>query len=179
MENKVSLMNVAVRNGIFLGLAGVLISVLVWLSGMNMIEQWWISIVVGLISITLSILFMRSGVITIREKGNEGVISFGQAFIVAFLIGIISLVFSIIWTYLQYQVLDPESVDIMIENYLMFMEGKGIPENYIIEAVENMEKMKDPVYMLVQNLKAGGFTLVVALLIAAFIKKDTTETGLS
>ena len=64
-----------------------------------------------------------------------------------------------------------------MDSFIAFMEGFGAPDAAIDEAVAEFEKNLPPIKQVISTLKTGGImTIIFSVIIAAVVKKDTTET---
>ncbi len=179
MKNDANLTKIGVKYGLFLGLILVIISILIWLAGINTFASFALPILTFIVSLTLTIGFMRSGVIKYRTA-NDDEISFGTAFGIAGIIGLISLLLGVIWAYLQFVIIDTEGLNAMLDEAIdVFANLPNLTDEMIQIFVDKYESMRDPMVIVKQNFINGILgTLIYALLVAIFVKKDTREKSL-
>jgi hypothetical protein len=157
--------------GAILGFVGILLSVIFYF--LNLTTESW----VGWISIVISIAVMAYCLVAYRKEYLGGYASFGQIFVMALVIGIISTVLSSIYTYLLYAVIDPdliEKVRLMAEDRIL--NNPRIPESTAGDIIERMEGRFTPVRMVRMTLIWGVVgNAIIGLILAAFVKKNRPE----
>lgn len=117
------------------------------------------------------------GIKNFRNNGLAGKITFGQAFLQGAAIGIIGYAIVAIFNYVFYAFIAPEYGPNQVEGFYNMMEGFGLPDEALDVAVEDFKETMTPVGMLLSSLKSGAImSLIVSLIVAASIKKDTTES---
>lgn len=131
-------------------------------------------------SLLFAVLFILFGIKSYRDKGLGGKITFGQAFGQGFVIGIIATVISIIFSYILYEFIDPSYLPNMLIEAVDYLESQGIPEQFLEPAVESMESSMTTLGQLKNGLIGGPIiALIIALIVAAAVKKDTTTPEIS
>ena len=155
--------------GAILGFVSVFISLVFYFIGMST-ENWtnWINMLVSLVLLVYLML-------QYRKEYLGGYASFGQIFLMVLVsAGIISVIISVIYTYLLFTVIDPgliEQVKIAAEESIM--SNSRIPESMYDDLLEKMEKRTTAAYMIKVSLIAGPIVnAILGLIIAAFIKKE-------
>lgn len=137
------------------------------------------SLIISLVIIIGAMLF---GLKNYREKALGGVISFGKAFLQAFAIGILGFAVVAIFNYVFHAWIAPEYAASQVDGFISFMEGFGsnVPEEVFDEAISDFESKMNPMGQMIEGIKNGAFlSLIISLIMAASIKKDTTQAEIS
>ena len=164
-DNKVSFMPIALRYG----LIGTLV-----LIGIELISKALgytdptdpSTVMVGYITWALNIgIIITTLILAVREFRAQigGTISFGRAFVTAFVTGLMIAVISMIWTYLNITIIDPSTLDIVKGAMEEQMAASGAEE----EAIGMMSWVTNPYFisgsvLLLRTLSAAIFGLVAA-----------------
>lgn len=178
-----------IRNTLLLAIIGFVVSQALSymaLSVDNMLASWGIYMLVFGVSIFLSFFFTRRGVVRVRDRHWEGLTTFGKAFIIGLAIAFLAM---LIQTLLYFILLlaFKESFDSMtigaLEKGISYMQENNVPEDNIDDMYEAIEKVKSTTAFegaIDVFFKGAIFSVVIALLTAAFVKKDKTiENGLA
>jgi uncharacterized membrane protein (DUF106 family) len=161
----------ALMYGAILGFIGILLSVILYFFDLTL-ESWvqWVNLVVVLA-------VMAYCLVAYRKEYLGGYGTFGQIYLMALAIGIISTILGAIFTYILYTVIDPELIDkvkLMAEDRIM--NNPRIPENRADDILERMQGRFTPVRMVRSSLVGGViFSAIIGLILAAFIKKSRPE----
>jgi uncharacterized membrane protein (DUF106 family) len=130
----------------------------------------WIALVVSLAVMVYCLLAYRN-----EYLGGYG--TFGQIFLMALVIGVISAILGTIYTYLLYTVIDPDMIDkvkLMAEERVL--NNPRIPESMHEDILERMDNRFTPARMTRTALIFGViFNAIIGLILAAFIKKNKPE----
>lgn len=128
------------------------------------------------IVIALSIIFF--GIKSYRDKYQNGVIKFGNAFLVGLLIALIA---SVTWAAVSevYYQIDPETTEAFMNKYCEYqvnkLQEKGAPQveidAIIKESAEMKEMHKNPIARFVMSLAILMPGIIIALISAAILKK--------
>lgn len=120
------------------------------------------------------------GVKNYRNNGLDGKITFGQAFLQGLSIGIIGYAVIAIFNYVFFAYIAPEYGAVQAEGFYTFMESFNLPDEVLEESVREFEKGMTPIGQLKSGLLNGSImSLIVSLIVAASIKKDTTQSEIS
>ena len=169
MEQKSSpLLKSSLTHGIYIGIALVLISVIIYVLGYSF-ESW-----VQFTSYPIII----GGVIWAQlayRKNLEGSMTYGQAVGIGFLSLLFAGIISAIYTYLLYKVIDPS----LHEKLMIFTEQKILEQGRVQEEQLDMvmnitKKFMTPFVLSLQLIlysAIGG--LIISLITAIFTKKDS------
>lgn len=168
MENKPSIFKYAMNYGAILGLSLIVYSAILYALNLMFIQ------VLGYLSFVIIIVVMFLGEKAYRDKGLDGSINYGQAFLTGLLIVVFASIISSFFSYLLYTVIDPG----LVEKSLKFQEDKMIASGkYTNEQIElgmNMaRKFTTPNRMLIMGILGSSFFgAIFSLLISIFIKKE-------
>lgn len=155
----------AMKHGIILGLISIAISLVVYWTG-NMAASWapWVSLPVY---IYLIFFFQKK----FRDKNQGGYIRYGKAFGVGFLMTIVSLILSSVYTFIVFQ--DSEVIDQIMEKSYNDMVDRGMSSGEIDQAMGMMEPFMTPGMMVIWSVLGGlFFSLVICLITSAIVKKE-------
>ena len=173
---KVSFGNNAIKYGLIISVISILISLIYYIFDIEMFNTMSMiaNMVIGLL---VGVLFFIIGIKNFRNNGLGGKITFGQAFLQGLTIGIIGYVIIAIYNYVFNAFIAPEWGPNQVEGFYNWMEGFGLPDEALDEAVEEFKESMTPIGMTLSTLKSGAFmSVIVSLIVAASIKKDTTQT---
>lgn len=172
---KVTFGNNALKFGLFLAAFNIVLTLVYYIFDINMFEYSTMaaSFVFGILFI---ISFFVFGVKSYRQNTLEGVINFKQAFLQGLAIGLIGYVIIAIFNFIFNTYIAPEYMVNQLEGFTEFMEGLGIPDEALDEAIKDFEENLDPINQLMSSIKQGAImTVLFSLIVAASVKKDTTQ----
>jgi hypothetical protein len=137
-------------------------------------------IVMGLISMAISIVGVVIFAKKIRNTYYPNEFTFGKAFITCFLIAAVAVVISTLYGYIQSNILDPEYYTRVMEGqkeYMTtFMADRGVPEEQIQSAIDKIDESAKDYNTASQIIKSFAVSLiisaVISLIIAAVIKRS-------
>jgi uncharacterized membrane protein YhaH (DUF805 family) len=168
--------------GAILGIILVIISVLLYLLGL-MKFNILMSIVIFLINVTVMVTVVVIGTKRYRDEMLGGYIDFGKAFLVGLLIVVFSSVLTTFYNVVFNTFIDPEYYDRTIEAAKEwtgnFMYSKGVPEEQIDQALEQMGGREKPsvISMILGGIMAGAIGgSIVSLITAAILKKEPFDS---
>lgn len=156
--------------GAIAGFAGILVSVIFYFLGVATANwtQW-----AGLLVL---VIVMAYCLVAYRKEYLGGFASFGQLFRMALVIGIISTILGTIYSWLLFNVIDPELLEktrLLAEERVL--SNPRIPEGAEDEVMKRMEKNFQPGRMAINGLIFGTvLSAILGLLLAAFIKRERT-----
>ena len=170
MEKKASFWKPALTYGAILGFVSILLGVIFYV--MNLYAANWTQWVSLLVSIGVLVYCLMA----YRNEHLGGYARYGQLFLMALVIGIISSIISTIYSYVLFTIIDPELIDkIRLVAEEKMMNNPRIPENMLDDMIERMAKNFEPKRMLAMTF-FGGIVMnaIIGLILAAFIKKEET-----
>lgn len=177
---KVSFLGNAITYSLIISIFAIVLALVYYIFNIEMFSGASIasSLIIGLLILVGAFVF---GVKNYREKALGGKITFWNAFLQAFTIGIFGYIVIAIFNYVFYAFIAPEYAAVQIDGFVSFMEGfAGMPEQAFDEAVADFESNMNPMGQMIQAIKSGAImSLIVGLIVAASIKKDTNQAQIS
>tara|TARA_B100001063_G_C16407105_1_gene377682 strand:- start:42 stop:572 length:531 start_codon:yes stop_codon:yes gene_type:complete len=167
----------ATSYGVYLGIALILISVLIYAFDISLMTEWYLMLINLILIIILSTMAVK------KAKGfSTSLFTFKNAFSIYFLTVLIGLFMATVFSLLLFNVIDPEAAETLkeltIEKQAAMFENFGMTEAQINEAVLQMEKedtfsLKNIAISFASQLV---FFSIIGLIIALiFREKDTTN----
>lgn len=168
-----------IRESLFSGaIAGallVIINIVIYLIDPLLLANWWLGLAF------FPVLFVMIVVIGLRVRAKEGgYMTFGNAFKVTFIAGMIAGLISTLWAVLLHNVVDPGLGEVLMEETLervtAMMEGFGAPTEQIEEEFEKAREGMVDQYTP-QTLMTGWVYSAIgwalgALLASLIVKKN-------
>lgn len=174
-----SFINHAIKHALILGGISVVLTLAAYAIDYTLLASMWF----GIISL---VIYIGYGIYASINYRNEigGYLSFGKAFQHGFVVFAVSALVSTIFTILLYTVIDPELpgkvTEVAVENAGKMMEGFGMPEEQMEEALAKTQEDTAKRYTPVGLATGYGFTLIgcaiFALISGAIAKKKEPET---
>lgn len=169
--NSQPIWNTVLRYGGYSAAVSVLLSLLFYLSGINMftLSGTIISFVFILgVSFTIAAMAMRYQ----RDKLDGGIISYGKALAIGVLVVMIGSFASGIWNYVLVNFIDPDYIATLKEQFVHTW-GDTIPADRMEEALARFDDAAGFTQALKSAVMSGAiFGLIVGLITAAFIKRE-------
>lgn len=134
------------------------------------------NMLIGYASMLIAFSMIFVGVKSYRDKHLNGVISFGKAFKVGFLIALIASTFYVVAWLIDYHFFIPDFMDKYTANEISKLKGSGISASELASKTKDLEDMremyKNPVMQILMTyaeiLPVG---LIVSLIAALILKK--------
>ncbi len=163
--------NTVLRFGLICGGAGIVLQLLLYLIDFNMMSlSGWAGML--LFSLIMNGTIAGIGTGHQRDKVDGGFISFGRAFVVAALIILVASVISSVWSILFTQVLVPDYVESLKENFVEAW-GDAMSEAQMEQALKGFEEQQNIGKTLTAGIGFGVlFSVILGLIIAAFLKRE-------
>lgn len=166
--------NASIVWGVGLGVISSIVTLLIWMTNVNFLGNWMYGTAILIINIVVLVLATKA-----RRKQLGGFISYKNALLACFITYVISLVISVMFSFFLYNVIDPELSTTMktvaIENTSKMLEGFGLDEEAMEEAMVKLEEA-DYSYGAAKagsNILWGALVgLIISALIAIFIRKE-------
>jgi hypothetical protein len=179
MEKKQSLLQFTMTYGAILGVISIILSLTMYLTGYMPVNFKRIFLMF-LITMTLLIVFISTGMKNYRDKVLGGSITFSQALIVGILIMVFSTVLSGFYNLIFNNYIDPDYSGKLIESQQKwnydFMNKMGATNAQIEEQMDRFDKLKqdvDPLQAFFQSIYMSAIIgTIISLIIAAFTKKN-------
>jgi hypothetical protein len=162
-------------NGVFVGIIFSVITGLTYLLDINMfsISYWIIMLIVNMTIIILAIIYTIKN---IRKKVPDQTLNYLSRFLSGLIVGVIAGWVSGLFSYLLFNVIDPNYMLNQVENFADTLFNYGMSEDDVYETIDKMKESLQPVEQLKSNLlKMPAFYIVLSLIISAFIKSKENE----
>jgi len=174
MSNQASTPSFGIRYGLLLGLISILLTLVLYFIN----PEFLFNIVRSGPLFILTIAFMVLAVLAAR-KANSGLISFGNAFVVAWLVGIIYTLLSGLFDFVLQTYIDPNLLEVQRQLTVDAMES--------MSSILNEEQMEDaidqaaiaigkPSTVLIGLVSSALLSAIPALIIAAILKRNKKNT---
>jgi len=161
------------RYGLMIAALQIVLSLVLYLIDFNPFKPGS-SIINLFLTLLISIVVLRAGLIKYRQVNFEGRISYGQLFIAGALILLVSSVVGSLFSYLFYQVYEPDLMMRYAQEMLDSYVGR-IPEQQFDMMEERIMKNLEPGRQLMSMLiNIPVSSIVISAIVSLFIKKDTT-----
>lgn len=168
----------AVKSGIYVGVFGIIINLIVYVIDPTLFIKWWFGIGLLVINLGLVIYFGLQ-----YRKEEEGYLTFKEGFLHGFVLLLISGFIGILFSALLYNVIDPELPEILtdatIEQTRTMLENFGTPSDAMDEALEKVREDSPNSYTFGGLLKGYGiliiFYLIISLITGAIVKKSEPD----
>ncbi len=166
-ENKeTAITNIAIRFGIIGGLTSILVSLILYLLGMQL-ESWtkWIST-----GIMVAAIIVGLKMCAIANEGKHT--SFGYLFGQGMIITLILSAITILYFLLHISIIEPDFIDKTLDVSRNQMSDKGLSQEQIDNAITLSKKFMSPGIMVLFSLLGMLFMGAIASLIGTFIYKN-------
>lgn len=169
MENQKSVIKPSLTYGLYLGIALILFSLIMYLLDVDRESKlMW-----------LSYLIMAGGLfwamISFRDQINGGFVTYGKAFATGFWTTLFAAILGTIFTYIYVTMIDPG----MIEEILLNAEDQILESNpnmsdeQLEQALSMTEKFTSPIMITIWGFIANIiFGTILSLIIAIFVKRE-------
>ncbi len=170
MDEKPSISSLGMRYGGIVGLIGVILSVIFFItSSSTQNPAQWVTVII-----------LIGGIVMAHrefKKSGNGYMSFGEGFKLGFFVVLISAIINSIFSYIYLKFIDNSILEQAKEQALMEMENQGVgadnPAAGMVEMFTTAEAIL--VMGLIFSLIFG---VIISLIIAAITKKDEPEFGM-
>lgn len=170
MEEKASFWKPVLIYGAIVGFVGILLGVIFYV--MDLATASWTTYV----NIVVGIAIMAYCLVAYRKEYLGGFAKFGQIFVMALMIGVVSSLITTLYAYVLFAVIDPELIDkIRLVAEEKMMNNSRIPEHMLDDIIERNAKNFVLKRMISMSLIMGiSGNAILGLILAAFIKKEET-----
>ena len=174
MENLDKILKNAAYQGIILGIALIVFTVLVYVSGMHLFSVTS-GIIVGIVifggEIAYTVIYQKR-----FRNSIGGKISFAQLFVHGFVLLLVASIITGLFNYILYTIIDPnylpQQVDYFVDDMSKYIDDGDTLDKM---AADMMEKMDDMKSFASNFTKVWIAPLVISLITSLFIKKDINE----
>ena len=171
MENKLSSKSFTVNNGVILGVAMVLFSLVMYATGNHLEPHWSSSVVTGLLFVGIIVFGIKK-----YKEANDSLLSWGKGVKIGVGIAILAGLINVIYSYIFMNFIEPDFMSQMMEIQNQAFLDQGMTEEQIEVANEMSEKFQSPGIVAAMGIimyAIGGF--VVSAIGAAIMKKSEEE----
>lgn len=174
-EATVSPRPISLRYGMILGLASLILSIGLMMSGLIDYSGQKSNILSNILSWGLIIGFLYVAINEHKMKELGGYISLGRCAKIGFWVGLFSGVITAIGMGIYFQFIDPSFFDNVFEQMRDNFEAKGMSEADIDNAISMTKKFMSPTMMAVFGIVGSLiFDTVIGLLIGLILRKERT-----
>jgi amino acid transporter len=165
----------ALMYGLYLGGISIFLTVVYYLLDLSMFN-WIFSIINGIVSITLAVVFIVMAIKKYRLNFLEGRIKYHQCVLIGFVVLIVSGLLTSIFTYILYNLIDPGYMTKQLEMFIEQMQSYNLPEGQLNEIIDRTKEGMESSGQLMKSLiYVPAFAAVLSLIISIFVrKKDNT-----
>jgi len=168
METKVNPWKANLTNGVILGLAGVIFSLVLWFLDLTFSRGFTMIFLV--ISIFLLYYFIKS----YRDNYLHGMMTYGQSVGAGMIIWFYSAIIATIFTYLLFTLIDPElpAKALAMGEERLRASGK-VPEEMIDSSMAMQKKIMTPTFMVISSFFGNMiYGLIIVLIVSIFTRKE-------
>jgi hypothetical protein len=170
----VSIRPVSLRYGLIGGLALVVISLVLQLTGMTDSatgKGGWLAFLLSLV-VMFGVIYLA--IQKHRDDELGGFMSFGRGLGVGALTSLIMLLISAVFTFLYFTVIDPGIIETMMENSIAQMEEQGLSDDQIEQSMGFVKWMMNPVFLTISGTIVNYIVAFILSIIGAGIlsRKD-------
>lgn len=163
----IEIKDIAIKFGIIGGLAGILISLILFISNLQY-ESWskWLQSLIMIVAIFL-------GVKAIAAAHKNRLIPFGILFKGGMIITAIISIISVVYFFFYANFIETDFINNLLELSRKQMAERGLSEEQIEQGIELSKKFMSPTIMAVISTFSSLFIgAIVSLISAAVLKKD-------
>ncbi len=178
MEKKSTFAGITIFDGLIGAVILFVLNVLYYILGVNFMSIGF-SIISFLITFGTVIVLMVMGMKSYRDNVLDGKINYGQKLLAGLVISLVAILVSGFFNFVFFQLVDPAFMSRQMEEFIYQWEDKLPPEQ--LDAMrDRMSTFKSPLSQWVQSLKFMPIvSIVLSLIVAAFVKKDTTTDNIA
>lgn len=167
MENKVSVWKANLNNGIILGLAGVVFSLVLWFMDQSLNRS------LGYIWLLVLIVALYFMIKSYRDNYLKGFITYGQSLGAGVVIMLYYAIISAIFAFILYKFIDPNLTEKMLAMAEEAMVERGVPEAAMEQGLKVQQKMMTPGVLAISSVVTTMFFgTIMSLLISIFTRRE-------
>lgn len=168
MEEKVNPWKANLTNGLIMGLAGIVFTLVLWFMDQTFNRN------LGYIFMLIALFLMYYFIKSYRDNYLHGFITYGQSVGAGVIIWLYYSIIAAIFTYLLYKMIDPQLTDKLLAFTEEQMRKSGkVPDAAIDSALSIQKKFFKPEIMapasIINNMIFGT---IIALIVSIFTKKE-------
>lgn len=169
----------ALKHGLILAGITITLTILYYLFDVQIMTTAF-SMLSSSLSFAIMVAIFVLGVRHYRRHGLGGKISFLTAWLQIISIGMIGNVVIALFSYLFYTYVAPEYLISQLDAFVEMMESYNLSEELVDKSIEQFKEGIKPLKMLQSTITSGLIgSAIIGLIIAIFIKKDTTTPAIS
>ncbi|MEE9408532.1 MAG: DUF4199 domain-containing protein [Polaribacter sp.] len=171
MENQANSKGFIVNNGVILGVASILLSLVMYATGSHLDPHWSSSVVSAALFIGIIILGTKK-----FKEANGGFMSWGQGVKIGVGIAVLAGLIVVIYNYIFMNFIEPDFMSQVMEIQNQKFLDQGMTEEQIDAANEMGKSFQSPGVMAAMGIigyAIGGF--IVAAITSAIMKKTEEE----
>ncbi len=172
MNKSNAIFRISLMNGLITGIIFCLITALIYLLDINMFSSLLNIAGIWILNLCVVIIAMVISIKKVRETVIDQTLNYGGRFFTGLIIGVIAAWVSGVFSYLLFQVIDPEWMVQQIEGMADMLMNMGVPEDDAYQQVDDAkENLKPAKQFLSAFVYAPIFYIVVSLIVSAFVKE--------
>lgn len=159
--------------GLILGAAMIVVSLIYYILDVNMFSIGF-GILSMLISLAIVIIVFALGMNSYRDRSLGGKIDFKRCFLIGLIIGLVGFIISSAYNLIFMTYIEPGAME---EGINKFIEkwGDKMTEEQLDDTISKMQKRMTPSVQIKSGLITGAvISVILSLIVSAFIKKDKT-----
>jgi len=167
MEKKTTIFNHSLMWGVILGIVLIVYSLILYFLDLSTNRA------LGYVTWLITIIAVFYAMKIYRDNVNQGVLSFGNAFVIGLLVCIISGLISAVFAYIQFSVLSPELIDKMIQIGEEKLLSRGMSDEMVEQSLAMSRKFMTPTMISIMAFVMSAiFGAILSLILAAIVKKE-------
>ena len=176
---EVSFMPTAQKWGLYLSASSIIFTIIMSIVGFNFSSMSSFAMYGSLVFVIAMGLMITFGTLSIREHRTNlgGFIDFKQAFMVCFVVFLISVVIGQIFNFVYNNYINPSFMESMKESMGTMFEEMNAPEASRAEALKGIDEGRTIVGTLKSTATSSIFSAIVAAIMAAIMKKARPMFG--
>ena len=160
----------AINYGLITGAVMIVYSLILYIANLYMNRN------LGYISYVFLVAGMGWGTFELRKKYENGLMTYGEAFISCFLIGLFAGILSTIYIFVFAKFINPGFINEILEQSRVQMQARNMNDDQIETAMEYTKRFTSPVWLVIWGFVAYVFmSLVLGLIAAIFLKKTDSS----
>ncbi len=172
MNKSNAIFRVSLMNGLITGIIFCLITAFIYLLDINMFSSLVVPIGIWILNLCIVIVAMILSIKKVRETVIDQSLNYGNRFLTGLIVGIIAAWVSGIFSYLLFQIIDPEWMLLQIEGMADMLINMGLSEDDAYAQVDDAKEGLEPAKQFLSGfVYAPAFYIVVSLIVSAFVKE--------
>jgi hypothetical protein len=155
--------------GLITGIALIIYTLILYMADM-LLDQ---NTILGLINYMILIAGIYIGTKSYRDQNLNGFISYGKSLGTGVLISVFAGIVMGVFTYLLYEVIDPQLLEKSMRLVQEEMLKRGVPESQVETLTEAQRAMRSPIVLMFGSILTYGFMgFIFSLITSIFTKKE-------